>query len=73
MTYEYKCDECGAGIEVRASMAEKERGLNVECPACGSARLTQVFRTLNVINGNRSSSPSSSPCCSPGPSTGCCG
>ncbi|MFB3779096.1 MAG: zinc ribbon domain-containing protein [Bryobacteraceae bacterium] len=71
MTYEYKCNDCGKSIEIRASMAEKERGLRVECPACGSTRTTQVFTALRVLarSGRGGTLP---PSCG-GPGSGCCG
>ncbi|MGC8777196.1 MAG: FmdB family zinc ribbon protein [Candidatus Caldatribacteriaceae bacterium] len=42
-TYEYRCDQCGYVTEVQASLAEKEKGLDLTCPHCGSKSLTQVF------------------------------
>jgi putative FmdB family regulatory protein len=71
MTYEYKCDVCGALLEIRATLAEKERGLRVKCPVCGSAKATQVFTTVNVLtrSGRGSALP---PGCGPGSGAGCC-
>ncbi len=71
MTYEYKCDRCGAVFEVRATLAEKERGLRVECPTCGSQKATQVFTTVNVLirSGRGGATP---PGCGVGFRTGCC-
>lgn len=71
MTYEYKCDVCGALLEIRASITEKERGLQVECPACGSNRVTQVFTSVNVLtrSGRGGTLP---PGCGPGSGAGCC-
>jgi len=42
-TYEYRCKQCGNSMEVKASIEEKERGLDLTCPQCGSKELTQVF------------------------------
>jgi putative FmdB family regulatory protein len=71
LTYEYKCDECGALLEIRATIAEKERGLRVECPACGSTRVTQVFTAANVLTrSGRGGGPP--PCCGRGSGSGCC-
>jgi putative FmdB family regulatory protein len=72
LTYEYKCDLCGARLEIRATVAEKERGLQVECPACGSTQTTQVFSAVNVLtqSGRGGGFP---PGCGPGSGAGCCG
>ncbi len=70
MTYEYECDDCGASIEVRATLAEKERGLRVKCPKCGSTKTTQAFRTVNMFIGSGRGSPP--PFCGPGSGAGCC-
>lgn len=72
MTYEYKCDVCGAMLEIRATIAEKERGLQVECPACGGAKVTQVFTTVNVITRSARGSGAPPPFCGPGSRAGCC-
>ncbi len=71
MIYEYQCEKCGALTEVRASLAEKERGLQVKCPTCGSARVKQVFTAINVIAGPGRGS-SMPPGCGPGSGAGCC-
>ena len=72
MTYEYKCDECGTALEIRATMAEKERGLDIACPRCGSLKVSQVFTTLNVLtHAGRDRSPGSG--CGPDAGGGCCG
>ncbi len=36
-------------VDIRASMAEKERDLQVECTSCGSAHNTQVFAAFRVL------------------------
>ncbi len=72
MTYEYQCDECGELLEIRATIAEKERGLDIKCPHCGSTRATQVFTTVNVLTGSGTGGflP---PGCGPNSGPGCCG
>ncbi len=72
MTYEYKCDQCGKLLEIRATIAEKERGLKFKCPDCGSTKATQVFTTVNVFTGSGGGDVPPG-CCGPGPGTGCCG
>ena len=71
MTYEYECDNCGKLFEIRATIAEKERGLRAKCPTCGSTKVTQVFTAVSVIT--RSASRSGSlPFCGPRSGGGCC-
>jgi putative FmdB family regulatory protein len=41
--YEYECNNCGQRIEVEATVKEKEKGLKVKCPKCGSEDVFQVF------------------------------
>lgn len=43
LTYEYRCQNCGNTMEVKASLEEKERGLDLTCSQCGSKDLTQVL------------------------------
>lgn len=45
-TYEFKCDDCGERFDIRALFSEKEKGLNCECPRCGSEDTEQVFGGL---------------------------
>ncbi|RMF06223.1 MAG: zinc ribbon domain-containing protein [Candidatus Neomarinimicrobiota bacterium] len=47
-TYEYICLECGTRLEVRASLREKEAGLEVTCPRCESENTAQVFGNFAV-------------------------
>ncbi len=71
MTYEYKCNDCGSLLEIRATIAEKERGITVECPGCGSTNTTQVFTAVNVITRSARAS-GAPPYCGPGSGAGCC-
>ncbi|MDW7730763.1 MAG: FmdB family zinc ribbon protein [Dethiobacteria bacterium] len=48
--YEYICKDCGKIMEVRESLAEKEKGLAHTCPACGSKSLSQYFGNMIVIS-----------------------
>lgn len=70
MIYEYRCQKCGTLVEIRASLAEKERGLHPECPRCGGTRFQQVFTAVNVIT--RPGGGSLPPLCGPGTGAGCC-
>ena len=70
--YDYRCAECGAIFEVRASIKEKEAGLNLECAQCHSGEVRQVITAGLVLHG---SSGDSVPLCGCGPNArpGCCG
>ena len=71
MTYEYKCDLCGASFEIRATITEKASGLRFECPKCGSPKATQIYTSMAVVSrpGSGGGTP---PCCGPGSGAGCC-
>jgi putative FmdB family regulatory protein len=69
-TYEYVCTDCGAGIEVEATIAEKEKGLKVTCPDCGSKKVAQVFGGFSVMGSPRGSRRP--PMCGPEAGPGCC-
>ncbi|MCM8760422.1 MAG: zinc ribbon domain-containing protein [Candidatus Omnitrophica bacterium] len=62
--YEYVCTECGEKIEIRASISEKEKGLNVVCPKCGSKKVARVFGTFMI--GGSSRKENSPAGCAPG-------
>ncbi len=70
MIYEYRCEKCGTVTDVRASLAEKERGLHPVCPRCGGTDLKQVFTAVNVIT--RPGGGFMPPACGPGSGAGCC-
>ncbi|MGQ9818220.1 MAG: FmdB family zinc ribbon protein [bacterium] len=48
--YEYLCSNCGERIEVKATIAEKEKGIKVICPKCGSDKILQVFSSFMVMD-----------------------
>lgn len=54
--YDFECQECNTAIEVKATMAEKEAGLQVECPQCHSMKTRQVFRSLAFTGAGAGSS-----------------
>lgn len=67
--YEYACRDCADHVEVRATIAEKEAGLEPMCPRCGSAsmqRLLTVFATRSA--GAPAPAASGGGCCG----GGCC-
>jgi len=70
-TYEYICKECGEKIEIKATISEKEKGLKLNCPKCGSGKMIQVFGRFFVFGSAKGgSSPSM---CGPSSGPGCCG
>jgi len=70
-TYEYACTECGEQIEVHATIAEKQKGLKVVCPKCGSKKTARVFGSFTVMGAARGRSGPSM--CGPQAGPGCCG
>ena len=68
--YDYRCEDCGEVFEVRASIKEKEDGLVLECPMCGSAEARQRLTFASVLHGGK---PSPMPTCGPSARSGCCG
>ena len=46
MIYEFQCKACNTIFEVRASLAEKEKGLKPQCPGCNSADTHQIVTTF---------------------------
>lgn len=63
-TYEYKCMDCGEKFEVFTSISEKEKGLDVKCPKCGSDNVGQIFGGLVLIHKTGDIVPSGGGCCS---------
>lgn len=76
-TYEYHCKECGYYFDVKATIAEKEKGLDVACEQCGSKELQQVFGGFAIVGGQTvnvksSDSQNSGGGCCGGAGSGCC-
>ena len=72
-TYEYRCNECGHPFEVWATIANKEKGLDLVCEKCGSTAMQQVFSGISFVTGTsdtrntsfgRGGCSSGSGCCS---------
>lgn len=51
--YEYICKDCGKILEVRETLAEKEKGNKHTCPDCGSENTVQYFGNMIVIAATR--------------------
>jgi putative FmdB family regulatory protein len=67
-TYEYVCNYCGQAFDVKASFAEKEKGLSPQCPTCANQDVQQVLRSVPFVRGSRGGGG-----CGCNPNTGCCG
>lgn len=70
-TYEYVCLECAKKTEVQASISEKEKGLNLKCPRCGSKKMVQLFGSFMLKSSSKGNS--NPPICGPQAGPGCCG
>ncbi|MGQ9616292.1 MAG: FmdB family zinc ribbon protein [Spirochaetota bacterium] len=70
-TYQYVCTECGEMIEVNATISQKEKGLDVICPKCGSKKVVRLFGGFFVVSS--SGGASNMPGCGPQAGPGCCG
>ncbi len=71
MIYAYQCEKRGTGFTVRATVAEKSRGLQLRCPKCDEKDVTQDLRGVGMAFGGRG--PGGGPPwsgCDPG--AGCC-
>ena len=69
--YDYQCKDCGEAFEVRASIKEKEAGLELVCPKCGCHEARQVLTAAMMVHGSKDSAPPA--CCAPNSGSGCCG
>lgn len=69
--YDFRCEECDAVFEVRASIKEKGAGLNPICLECHSPKVQQLISAGLLIRGSRESSWSFS-ACNPNAKGGCC-
>lgn len=69
--YEYFCQDCEDKFEIKASISEKENGLKVKCPACGSSKTIQILG--NFFTFSKGSPTGFRGSCGPNPTPGCCG
>lgn len=68
--YEYYCQDCEKKFEIKASISEKEKGLKVNCPECGSIKTIQILGNFFTFSKGGSSFGGG---CGPNPTPGCCG
>jgi putative FmdB family regulatory protein len=69
MVYAYRCEACGEQFTVRATLAEKERGLSPRCPLCDSRNVVQDYAGVGIARGTGGGGG----CCGPSRRGGCCG
>lgn len=69
--YDYMCEQCQAVFEIRATIQEKEIGLEPECPVCHGKQVHSVITAGLILKG--SGSGFSDPGCGPSCGPGCCG
>jgi putative FmdB family regulatory protein len=67
--YEFECKDCSEVFEVRATIKEKEAGLELVCPKCDSHEVRQMLTAASMLRGTNEISPSS---CGPNTGPGCC-
>jgi putative FmdB family regulatory protein len=68
--YDFQCKDCGEAFEVRATIKEKEAGLELLCPKCGNPEVRQMLTAARMLHGSKEFSP---PTCDPSSGPGCCG
>ncbi len=70
-TYDFHCEKCDAIFEVRASIKEKDVGLNPVCPQCHSSNVQQLITAGLLLHGS-GNMRSSFAGCDPNAKGGCC-
>jgi putative FmdB family regulatory protein len=70
--YDFHCDQCDEVFEVRASIKDKEAGLDPECPRCHSHAAKQLV-TAGLVIRRGDGAGLSLPVCGPNAGPGCCG
>jgi putative FmdB family regulatory protein len=69
--YDFQCNHCQTVFEVRASIKEKEAGLEPECPNCESQDVHQLLTAGLLLHAGGPAISLSS--CGPNAGPGCCG
>ncbi len=69
--YEYRCKQCGARFERRASVHEHEETKEPPCPQCGSGQTERVWSRVAVLAGGRQPSSTQGGGCGPACGPGC--
>lgn len=71
-TYEFICEKCGDSFDVRATIQEKENGMQPACPNCGDPATRQVISAGLFFRAGGGGSSSNPPSCGPDAGPGCC-
>ena len=72
-TYEFICEKCGDSFDVRATIQEKENGIQPACPNCGDSATRQVISAGLFFRAGGGDSSFNPPGCGPNAGPGCCG
>ena len=71
--YAFECEQCHEVFDVRATIKEREAGLQPECPNCHDMHVKSLITAGLVVHGSDGGSLSAAgPACGCG-SGGCCG
>ena len=68
--YEYYCQDCEKRFDVKASIQEREKGLKVNCPDCGSCKTIQLLSSFFTFSKGGGSKFDGG--CGPNSMPGCC-
>ncbi len=74
--YAFQCEHCGHTFDVRATIYERQQGLNPECPQCHAQESQQVITSGLMLRGGADSAsrrPAPAAGCGWGAGPGCCG
>ncbi len=73
-TYKYKCRECENYFTIKASVKQKEEGIDTKCRKCGGSDVFQTFDSVGIIGaGSKSKDSQKSSCSSCSGNLSCCG
>jgi putative FmdB family regulatory protein len=72
-TYEFMCENCSESFDVRATIQEKENGLQPHCPICGNQENRQIISGGLLIRTGGGGSSFNPPDCAPNAGPRCCG
>jgi putative FmdB family regulatory protein len=70
--YDFRCQGCDHMFTIRASIKEKEAGLQPECPVCRRQETRQVITAGVLIGQAKTGNGRAAPVCSPLAGPGCC-
>ena len=73
--YAFQCEQCHHTFDVRASIHERQQGLDPECPHCHAHESQQVITSGVMLHSAAGNSPRPAPAAGRGwgAGPGCCG